>query len=688
MVAFQVSVRFSMASTNRNHLCFHLVAFITLLHSIPCPGVEGLSIEDQHCSFPGFLQESCTESSKNCRYWSQGKRRPYDKNSAFYGRGEYTWTFKGGKVEIFGDSQGSMISSEFYCWKKLAPHIFIISSENATNENASDAKYSCVKFRKRGRNVIEYEQSVWKDNHTDLACYASDLITNESPLILTSTKQLPDCPAELRGGFQIMEVNNTLTEEQCFDNDTGLGTFESDCMGKEGLVINLPSQCSTSKRQLDGNAPFHLALSCYSTPWKDGSFTYFIAKSRTIARNAFTFTASDFICVRIHKVINSSDEFILQLYNQPICVRNVSATSKSLTMHLKRRKPVEGTDRPPSELTKTECRFPEKFQGIWKEISLHHGLQNVVINETTLDIPPYGQFHCKQQYIFQHQAPYKCSSLVTGRWPGTGRAKFFIDDYLLLSNFTNGCRPRLTRFGVTDIIGSDILVYRLSQSLPIVTEGQDFQEHYYFNHVLRLFCSSLLPYTRDPYPIWGRNIDKIMMKHTTSISRTTHCSLPPLGRGVYNFKSVYADHSECSGRKSRVEFACEKSFAFEVKYDPSCHKPDVSFACMGLAWKIGEFSLVQDVKTKNISCIWFDEINNQLFRLNSPQCSDVDWGRKRSGKELNYAEKFVFQYYSKCPIIPVTETIAPLIIRRRNASRNLHATSLFIILVCFLIAIS
>lgn len=687
-----------MASIIRNYcLCFYLVAITSLWDSKPCVSAKGLSKEKHRCSFPGFLQESCTESSKNCRHWSQGKRRPYDENTAFYEhqaserRGEYTWTFNGGKVEIFGNSpHPSMITLEFYCWKTLAPHVFIIASKNETNENDLRVKYSCIKFRKRARNVIELERTLWKDNHTSLAsCNVSDFNTDESPLILTSVQELPDCPSELKGGLQIMKVYNALTQQECLsDNDTDLGTLESDCMGKEGILIHFQERqnCSINKRQLASHAAFHLALSCYSSPWLDGHFTYFVARSRTVARNAFAHT--DFLCARFQRVLNrTSEEFKLQLYNQPICLRNASASSISLTMHLRRRKNAEETDRP-SEITKTECSFPEKFQGIWNEISLHDGFQNVVINEKTVHIPPYGEFHCKQQYIFQHKAPYKCSSLVTGKWPGTGRAKFFIDDYLLLSNFTNGCRPRLTRFGVTDIIGSDVLVYRLSQSQPIQSVGHnEFLEYYYFNHVLRLFCSSWLPYKRDPYPIWGRNIDKIIMKRT-SVAKTAHCSLPPLSKGVYYFKSVNADHSECSGQASRIQFACEKSFAFEVKYDPTCQKPDVSFTCMGLAWKIGEFSLVQDVKTKNISCMWFDELNNQLFRLNSPQCSDVDWGRKRPGNDFNYDEKFVFQYYSKCPVIPNTRKIDyPIVKKRRNASGNFDEASHLTILTCLLIAI-
>ena len=685
-----------MASGPINCLCFYLVAIASLWDSKPCVPAKGLSKEKHGCSFPGFLQESCKESSKNCRHWSQGKRRPYDENSASYKhqeserRGEYTWTFNGGKVEISGDLHPSVITFEFYCWKKLAPNVFIISSKNETNENNLSAKFSCIKFRKRGRNVIEVERTPWKDNHTSLSsCNVSDLNTDENPLMLTSAQEMPDCPSEMRGGLQIMKVYNALTQEECLsDNDTGLGTLESDCMGKEGILIHFQerSNCSLNKRSY---AALYLALSCYSTPWKDGNFTYFIAKSPTVARNAFTST--DFLCARFQRVVNESgEEFTLQLYKEPICHRNASASSISLTMHLRRRKNAEETDIPSSdhEITRTDCSFPEKFQGIWNEISRHNGLQSVVINEKTIYIPPYGEFYCKQQYIFQHQAPYECSSLVTGKWPGSGRAKFFIDDYLLLSNFTNGCRPRLTRFGITDIIGNDALVYRLSKSQPILSAGRnEFLEYYYFNHVLRLFCSSWLPYTRDPYPIWGRNIDKIIMK-STSVAKTARCTLPPLSKGVYYFKSVNADQSECSGQTSRIQFACEKAFGFEVKYDPGCQKSDVSFTCIGLAWKIGEFFLVKDVNTKNISCMWFDKPSNQLFRLNSPQCPDIDWGQTRPGNDVNYDEKFAFRYYSKCPVISSARKIDyPIVKKRQNASENFNKGSLLMMLTCLAITI-
>ena len=683
-----------MDTVSRNRLSLYLVFSVSLWLSKTRVGVQGASTDEMNCSFPNFLQELCSEPSKTCRHWSQGRRLAHEGKNAFYGYksdsiGERKWVFKGGEVEIFatevGEPQPSRIKLlKFYCWQKIAPHIFIISSKNTSNKSDSNAKYSCIKFRKRGRNVIEYEQSSWRDNYTSLACNESDLVVDENPLILNALQELPDCPTELNGGFQIRQLYNGKTDKECFyDNETDSVIFESDCLGKEGLTIQLPANRDCSLRgDNSATGPFHVGFYCYSAAWKDKQFTYFIVKRQSVKRNVFLdSTVSDFRCARFKK---SGDEIQLQLYSQPICWRNVSTSSSSLILHLRRRTSIDKPLRFPSETNKTQCSFPEKFQGTWREISPNYGLQTVVIKENTVDISPYGLFHCKLQHIFQHQAPHKCSSLVTGKWPGTGQAKFFIDDYLLISNFSNGCRARVTRFGVTDVIGRDILLYRLSQSVPFVNERENAEEYFSY-HVLKQFCSSWLPYITDPHPIWGRNIEKIAMKlPVIPVHSIELCSFPTLGKGIYHFKSVYSDQSECVGPASRIEFGCDNPLTFEVKYDPSCQLPDVSFDCIGKAWRIGHFSLVQDIKGKNISCMWFDKENDQLFRLRSPQCSDTSWG-KRPGEERNYAEKFVFQYYSKCPIISNTKNYDyPKMRGKRNASLNFHTVPGFIIFTCLL----
>ena len=684
-----------MDSVGRHHLCLYLLAGVSIWLSFTLYHVQGVTIEKRNCSFPSFLQEACSEPGKACRQWSQRKRLEQERTDAFYGNNsysskprieQYTWVFNGGRIEIlFKDNYSSrMTPLTFYCWQKLAPHIFVISSKVVRNESDSNVKYSCVRFRKRGRNVIEYEQSPWKDNHTRLACDASDLVLSENPLISTPFQELADCPAELNGGFQIMQLFNGETGKQCvYNNETdSTAMLESDCLGKEGLIIQLPQKrdCFPRRREFD-SGHYHLGFYCYSAPWREKHFTYFIVKRQNVKTLFDPLSGdmeSDFLCARFQKVLKESgEEFHLQVYKQPICWQNESAASVFLIIHMKRGRNLDQSARFPSEVNETECSFPEKFQGIWREISLHNGLQTVVINKTAVNISPYGRFHCKQQHIFQHQAPYKCSALATGKWPGTGRAKFSIHDYLIISNFSNGCRTRVTRFGVTDVIGQDVLIYRLSQSVPIAS-GVGNSEEYFIYHVLKKFCSSWLPYFKDPYPIWGRNIEKIITKHPERTKH--HCPVPALGKGVYHFKSVYSDQSECSGPASRVRFACDSPFTFKVQYDPRCQMSDVSFTCLGKARKIGEFFLVRDGKTERINCMWFDNENNQLLRLNSPQCSDFDWG-KLPGKGKNYAERFVYQYHSKCPLVKYNY---PIIIRVRSASRNFHVSPTFIIPTCLL----
>ena len=138
---------------------------------------------------------------------------------------------------------------------------------------------------------------------------------------------------------------------------------------------------------------------------------------------------------------------------------------------------------------------------------------------------------------------------------------------------------------------------------------------------------------------------------------------------------------------SRVEFACKNTLSFEVKYDPDCQKSDIVYSCIGKAWKMGDFFLVQEIKTKNISCMWFDESNKHMFLLNSPQCSDKDWERGRDPpKEVNFKEILNFQYFSKCPIYSESRDLDyPIVIKFRNMSRNLNLTSRVLVFACFLI---
>lgn len=666
--------------------------------------VQGIPSGNLSCSFPSFLQASCPKLSKTCRHWSQAIRIAHGRNMAFDGpvvndrpsSGKRMWTFNGGKVEIIDstthNSQQNRIT-KFYCWKKVSPHIFIISSSNDSTKGDSNQRFSCIKFRKRGRNVIQYEKSAWKNNYTSLACNASDLITNEDPLIQTDLYEVVDCPSELNGGYRIMQFYNGETDAQCSYHNftTRSAILESDCLGGEGLVIHLPlnSDCLSKKTKAYSHAEENrLAFLCHSTAWKDQEYTYFIVKHKNLRTIPLSHNKqSDFLCARFRKLVKENGEEIeLQIYNQPSCWRrNIINTSSVifLIMKLKRRPNDNHPVRFPSEIKETRCSFPAKFQGTWNEISHHNSIQTVIINQTEVDIPLYGQFQCKTQYVFQHRAPDICNSLVTGKWPGMGRASFGVNDYLLVSNFSNGCRARVTRFGITDVISSHVLIYRLSQSVAFDYGAPNAEE--YFNHyILRRFCSSWLPYIPDPYPLWGRNVEKILMNSPMRTER--QCPLPALGRGVYQFRSLLDNDNECHGPASRVYFACEDPFTIKIKYDSGCQFSDVSFTCLGTAQKIGQFFFARNERKQSINCLWFDKENKQLFRLNSPQCSDIDWG-KHPREERNFAEKFVFRYYSKCPVLSgKKDSEYPIVIRSiRSESSDFYSSRIVTIVTLALV---
>ncbi|XP_068701002.1 uncharacterized protein [Montipora foliosa] len=691
-----------MASVRRSCLFLYWMLTVSFELSKKSTKAQGILDGNCNCSFPSFLQESCSDPSKTCRQWFQEIRLAHGGNKAFNKSTmnvRRTWVFDGGKVEVFEtEFQNSHRSGTtvFHCWKKISPHIFIISSNHHVfTKNDLDRTFSCVRFRKRGRNIVEYEQSTWKDNSTSLACSANDFKPNDYPLIQTNLHESVDCPAELNGGFQIMQFYNGEADKQCtYHNVTAAvylsgAMFESDCVGKEGLIIQLPtkSDCFLRKEKINSDSEkHHLGLLCHSTAWKDKHYTYFIVKHQTMKRNSFSdHKKSNFLCARFRKLSKQSREEIeLQIYNQPSCWRNITLTGAMwLSIKLRRRTNIDRPARFLSEINETSCIFPDKFQGTWNEISQHNALQTLIINSTVVRIPPYGQFHCKTQHVFQHQATPRCNSLVTGKWPGMGRAKFALNDYLLVSNFSNGCRVRVTRFGITNVIGTDVLIYRLSQSVIVDYRAKNIEE-YFNHHVLHQFCSTWLPYKLDPYPVWGRNIEKILMK---SPMGTQHqCPLPTFGRGIYHFKSLLGNKTECNGAPSRMHFACDNSFTFEVKYDSGCHLSDVSFTCIGTAWRIGEFFLVLNEKHRSIECLWFDKENDQIFRLSTPQCSDIDWG-KLPGEDRNFAEKFVFKYYSKCPVVSHKNGIEyPVIIRPMQNAAPGYSVFLIVIVITLALA--
>ena len=54
-------------------------------------------------------------------------------------------------------------------------------------------------------------------------------------------QELPSCPAELNGGFQIMQLFNGKTDERCFfNNDNGYSHI------RVGLLGNGGSYCTTT----------------------------------------------------------------------------------------------------------------------------------------------------------------------------------------------------------------------------------------------------------------------------------------------------------------------------------------------------------------------------------------------------------------------------------------------------------
>ena len=194
---------------------------------------------------------------------------------------------------------------------------------------------------------------------SSLTCNSRSLITDVNPLILSNMQELPSCPAELNGGFQIMLLYNGKTDERCFfNNDNDTAVFESDCLGMEGLIVQLPLQRNCFLRSKKSEIGLDLLrFLCYSAPWKDNQFTYIIVKGQNVGRKvSHDSKESVFLCARFQRADakGKNREIQVEFFDQPTCWRNLSAASIFLRIQIRKRMTFDQPARDPSEVNKTQ----------------------------------------------------------------------------------------------------------------------------------------------------------------------------------------------------------------------------------------------------------------------------------------------------------------------------------------------
>lgn len=625
-----------------------------------------------NCLFPSYLQTDCAKPHSVCQ-WSQGKRftsREFAYSTrwlGYQGHGEWNWVVSKGTAKAVSspelkssDESGERIYS---CFKSLGSDTFLVLYKDSRNANV--VSFTCIQFVQRGLNVVQYKISSFETNPNNTRCDNKSLTTNNDPLVANIYKEVPDCPRALQGGYNIAKLYDGLKDLTCSFDGSFSAILESDCLAKEGLYVDLGLSSNCSQKTLRRYNIYDVNFRCYSQPWTNNGFTFFITARRPRWRNEYE--SFEFQCIvfkeeEFKELSNSSASAIkLYIFDSPHCPPETSLKFEkglgqaNFILYLEKYSNISVIDNEPG------CKFPEELTGKWIEKSTQLGIQEINIDQSAITVTPYGQFVCKQRYTFNRENPHQCVNIGSGgQWLDEGRVRFYFDDFILSSNFSNGCRQRVTRLGLTETLQDKALVYRLSQSEPVKTSWST-PEEYYQLVLLKRFCSALFVFERDPYPFWGRNIEKILLKPTIARLSKTKCSLLDERDIMYNFKAVFTDPKQhtCWDEKSWIEIGCKtnedqnsrqtSASKISVRYGENCTKEDVSYDCLGKLQMFGEFSLLQNTKRDTIYCAYYDSENRQIFRMNSPQCSDLDWS-VGYGKSDNFYERFDLQYPSRCPI--------------------------------------
>jgi hypothetical protein len=634
-----------------------------------------LQTESYSCVFPNFLQTNCSGPSKVCE-WNLGKRialprwqslSPPSKFRAIRGTSEWIWVVVNSTIVIkrtvvasLSQPLSRVTHRVFQCiTNTLDKNTFIISKKEKLGEKEdANVTFSCIRFLKRSRNVIQYKLGNWNSSFKDVECQDNGLALQEYLLISDHSHGILDCPFELTGAYEILSIYDAKGQRTCTSAKGSFGLLESDCLSKEGLYIDFGTGHNCTNPDIGNRFPFELNLGCHSKPWKDGIFTYVVTSRR--ARWLHEYEKTTFQCIRFETASGLKNELTLTVFNEPICKRLINngerleGNDDMFSLRIRQKK----KDFSSKPHLNSRCKFPNEFQGSWIEQSVHEGRKEITIKGGNITINPYGSFECKERFSLSQGHPSICGFGAEGdRWLGQGQVRFFYGDYTLVSRFTNGCRARITRLGLTKTVDEHVLIYRLSQSEPTVNDGKS-PDDYYKHEILKRFCGMPYVYQRDSFPYWGRNIEKVIHREQLPVQPMSKCSL------VFNSKhdllSVVAssDSTSCRGMSSMLRFGCQESrgamTTLKVLYNPSCKKKDLSFLCLGKAWKFGNYVLLRDSVTQQINCVWFDKESNAMFRLDSSQCSDAHWGRL-PGHTDKFAERFEIKYFEKCPLIEPVE---------------------------------
>ena len=603
----------------------------------------------ENCAFPAFFQTPCMNSLQVC-HWSQGKHFSKKETSSHKSKlneiySDWRWVVNESNISVSTglDTQGDGQHKSLTCIKQVGSNKFIFSLVHSLNPKI--IKHSCMKLIQRGENVVEFKMSNLSSNVSEELC-KEETLSEKGLLMADKFKEVADCPLDLLGGFAIERVYDSKQRDYCVIPEGAQGVFETDCIQKEGIFIDLPGTQNCSFEKFLGHFE-NKHLHCYSQEWRDEDFSYFITKRRfrssyDVRREA---RESEFQCLKYKRNRNGED-ITLYLYKDPICDQGKESEPQDrYILYLRKSTTVYHN----ANIMKSKCAFSKELQGQWLEKSRHFGDKSVNISSKSIEIPKTGLFVCGE--TFEGISYRRCLADYSRAWPEPGRLRYFDNEYMLVSRTNNGCRERMTRLAVKSWTNSH-LVYRLSQSQPIRRINGVTPEKFY-KRELFYFCEYKFFFSLDPGPYWGRNIEKVITKSPLKKDRFSEC---PVLKSKCGFQSVLFDGKTCNGTIST------SSSGIELVYQPRCSASTVSYRCLKQEsednTKYGSFSLIQNSRGQ-VFCIhqYYDRAQKHdvILRLDSPQCSDIDWTIAANGKSAWHEKLTLYEVCESSKKAPITE---------------------------------
>lgn len=453
----------------RSHLLFLLVSMVT--YRTPVSLMTTLTTSAEHCQFPAtmYLDKSKAKRDDNNLKWYIHSANPkwnkphhiqmvdIDEDKILIHHGE----------RPFDPEKEADVT--YACIEQLEDSKYLVTKQ----QKDKDYMYQCLQFVVRSDTVVQWKFSAESEVHSVLLCDDHSLKLEDAPLLYyripdhweaTHSKQRNYNPCPLEGGYFISQWGNATHDSTCRD-DIPPSKLESECGNGNGLRYHTgrggcPSPFSTTQNPTE-------QLYCIAT-WEEGPFTFSIVVSKG--------NALDVSCMRYPT--NHGHSFTAHVFTDSVCnsendvAQDPKRRSITMSRHIETTLCSDDTQACASprlncnEVTSKSCRescdvcpkpapwgkpkIPKRFRGKWLMMR-DHITHEIEITNSIIDIPIMGKYR-----VFDEN-----SCVTSGDDASSSKERL-----IFITNFENGCGPRLTAMEMMK--RSDAVIsLRFSEDVPV-----------------------------------------------------------------------------------------------------------------------------------------------------------------------------------------------------------------------------